>query len=401
MTVTVSDHQVRASHIAAYDVLEGPPRRDLLAVVELASVVCDVPMATINLITDVAQHQVATVGFDASVCRREDSMCAAVLDADTPIVVADASLDDRFRDNPFVTGAIGDVRFYASHKLVTPDGVGIGTLCVFDTEPREMDEGQVAALATLAERVVDILELSLRSRLLAASLSEVEAIRDELAVSNDRLTSFAGQVSHDLKSPLTSVTMSLELIREQLGGDSTAKDTVWLVERALHGSERMATLIDEILGFAKLGGRLQLTDVDLSALLTDVLVDLDGALSGVSTSIETLPVVRGDAVQLRAVLQNLLSNAGKFRSHERTPRIIVSSRRRAGTWRVEVTDNGPGVPEGERERVFEPLARATEAVEGFGIGLATCRRVIEAHRGRIGLEAARGGGTVAWFELPA
>lgn len=400
MTIT-ADHQRRASHIAAYDVLDGPPRRDLLAVVELAANICDVPMATINLITDVAQHQVATVGFDASVCRREDSMCAAVLDADTPIVVADASLDERFSSNPFVTGAIGNVRFYASHKLITPAGVGIGTLCVFDTEPRTMDASQVAALATLAERVVDILELSLRSRLLATTLAEVEAIRDELSVSNDRLASFAGQVSHDLKTPLTSVTMSLELIREQLSAGGNVKDASWLIERALSGSDRMATLIDDVLGFAKLGGTLNVGDVDLGDVLTEVLVDLGPALKGVSTSIETLPTVKGDAVQLRAVLQNLLSNAGKFRATDRTPRIEISSRRRGNGWRVEITDNGPGVPEAERERVFEPLARATEAVEGFGIGLATCRRVIQAHHGRIGLDAARGGGTVAWFELPA
>jgi len=391
----------RAHQIAAYDVLEGPPRRDLLAVVELAAHICDVPMATINLITDVAQHQVATVGFEASVCRREDSMCAAVLDADTPIVVADASLDDRFCDNPFVTGVIGHVRFYASHKLTTPAGVSIGTLCVFDTEPRVMDTAQVAALATLAERVVDILELSLRSRQLSSTLAEVEAIRDELVVSNDRLASFAGQVSHDLKSPLTSVTMSLELIREQLNADGNAKDAAWLIERALKGSDRMATLIDDVLGFAQLGGTLNVSDVDLGDVLTEVLVDLGGALAGVSTSIETLPVVQGDPVQLRAVLQNLLSNAAKFRATGRTPRVEISTRRRGDVWRIEIIDNGPGVQESERERVFEPLARATETVEGCGIGLATCRRVIQAHHGRIGLAEAVGGGTVAWFELPA
>ncbi len=400
---TTADAQRRASHITAYDVLDGPPRRDLLAVVELAANICDVPMATINLITDVAQHQVATVGFDASVCRREDSMCAAVLDADTPIVVTDASLDDRFADNPFVTGVIGHVRFYASHKLTTPAGVSIGTLCVFDTEPRVMDDAQVAALATLAERVVDILELSLRSRLLTSTLAEVEAMRDELVVSNDRLASFAGQVSHDLKSPLTSVTMSLELIREQLGTEGNLRDASWLIERAISGSSRMATLIDDVLGFAKLGGTLNVTAVDLGDVLTEVLVDLGAVLAGVSTSIETLPVVRGDRVQLRAVLQNLLSNAGKFRAAGRTPRIDISARRRGDVWRIEVIDNGTGVPEAERERVFEPLARTTEAeaVEGFGIGLATCRRVVQAHHGRIGLDAAVGGGTVAWFELPA
>jgi signal transduction histidine kinase len=368
VTSTLQD-QRRVAGIAAYDVLEQPPRRDLLALVELAARFCDVPMATINLITDVAQHQVAAVGFDAAVCRREDSMCAVVLDAETPIVVTDARLDPRFQDNPFVTGVIGHVRFYASHKLVTPAGVAIGTLCVFDTEPRSLTAQQVEGLATLADRVVDVLELSLRTRRLAETLAQVEE-------SNQRLASFAGQVSHDLKSPLTSVTMSLELIRDQLAGGADVKDAQWLVERALRGSERMALLID------------------------DVLVDLEAALAGATVSVGPLPTVRGDEVQLRSLLQNLLGNAAKFRVPGRAVEIAVTAHRAGSGCRIEVTDNGPGVPEAGRERVFEPLARATSSVDGSGIGLATCRRVVEAHGGRIGLAEAPGGGTTAWVELP-
>ena len=114
----------RVAEIERYRVLDdAAPRRDLLALVEVAAEVARVPMATINLITDAQQHQVATVGFDAAVCRREDSMCNAVLHDGRPVVVPDASLDERFRDNPFVTGAIGDVRFYATHQLVTPNGI--------------------------------------------------------------------------------------------------------------------------------------------------------------------------------------------------------------------------------------------------------------------------------------
>ena len=72
----------------------------------------------------------------------------------------------------------------------------------------------------------------------------------------------------------------------------------------------------------------------------------------------------------------------------------------AGGWRIEVADHGIGIPPEHRERVFEPLARIDKAVPGCGIGLATCRRVIEAHGGRIGLAETPGGGTTAWFELP-
>ena len=392
MTSTVEDHR-RVAGIAAYDVLERPARRDLTALVELAARLCGTPMATINLITDTEQHQVAAVGFDASICSREDSMCAAVLGDDTPIVVTDARLDPRFQDNPFVTGVIGHVRFYASHKLVTPAGVAIGTLCVFDTEPRVLTAEQVGGLATLADRVVDVLELSLTSKRLAETLAQVEE-------SNQRLASFAGQVSHDLKSPLTSVTMSLELIRDQLDQGPEATDARWLVERALRGSERMALLIDDVLDFARVSGSLKLTEVDLDELLAHVVADLEVALDGVSLDVGPLPTVCGDEVQLRALLQNLLSNAAKFKVVGRPAAVQVSAHPVTAGWRVEICDNGPGVPETERERVFEPLARAESGVEGSGIGLATCRRVVEAHGGRIGLAEAPGGGTVAWFELP-
>ncbi len=129
-------------------------------------------------------------------------------------MVPDASQDPRFADNPFVTGEIGQVRFYASHQLVTPHGVTIGTLCVFDTEAREISDDQERALVELAERVVDLLELELRTRELAVTVTELERARDELQRSNSQLAAFAGQVSHDLRNPLTTVRMSLSILAE-------------------------------------------------------------------------------------------------------------------------------------------------------------------------------------------
>jgi signal transduction histidine kinase len=134
--------------------------------------------------------------------------------------------------------------------------------------------------------------------------------------------------------------------------------------------------------------------------VTDVLEDLATALEGAKLEVGTLPTVTGDPVQLRAVLQNLVANAAKFTRPGDRAAIAISSRRTRGGWRVEVSDHGPGIAPGERERVFQPLARVDEDVEGSGIGLTTCRRVIDAHGGRVGLAESPGGGTTAWFELP-
>ncbi|MFC7494795.1 MULTISPECIES: sensor histidine kinase [unclassified Nocardioides] len=382
MTTAVQDER-RVAEIGRYRVLVDPPRSDLLALVEIAAQVARVPMATINLITDTEQHQIATHGFDASVCRREDSMCASVLDEIAPIIVPDASRDPRFADNPFVTGEIGQVRFYATHQLRTPDGVVIGTLCVFDEQPRTLTDQQEHALVGLADRVVDLLELELRTR--------------ELERSNEQLAAFAGQVSHDLRNPLTAVSMSLKMLDEELDGDG---DMGFLVRRAIGGSDRMQSLIDDLLKFARVGGELQRGPVDLGAMLGHVVEDLAVPLRDATVVRGDLPTVTGDAVQLRAVLQNLVANAAKFTLPGQPPYIEVDGMLTRDRWRIEICDRGPGIPEDQRERVFQPLARIDEKVEGSGIGLSTCRRIIEAHGGRIGLTDAAYGGTCAWFELP-
>lgn len=390
----------RTQAIDGYDVLGLPPRRDLVAVADLAARLCDVPLATVNLLTDTEQHQVATFGFEGSVCPVEESLCAQILHEQTPVVVADMTQDPRFADHPMVNGDQGRIRFYASWRLMTRGGVPIGTLCVFDHQPRVLDAARLGALGMLADRVVDILELSARTRELAATLAEVEVMRRQLERSNERLASFAGQVSHDLKTPLTSISLALAVVREELPS-ATDPGTLSLLDRAVSGSERMAALIDDVLAFARIGGTLRHDDVDLSRLVRDVRIDLGARLDGAEVEVEPLPMVRGDAVQLRAVLQNLLDNAAKYAHPARSLSIVVRADTTATGWRVEVADNGRGVDASALERVFEPMARASHpTVLGSGIGLATCRRVLAAHGGRIGLESAPGGGATAWFELP-
>ncbi len=368
--------------------------------VELAARIADVSMATINIVTDSEQHQIATVGFDGSICRREDSMCAAILSEGAPVVVPDASLDPRFSDNPFVNGELDRVRLYVAHPLVSRDGVPIGTLCVFDAEPRQLDQSQLSGLATLADRIVDVFELRLRSRELALSLMEIRAVQADLERSNERLASFASQVSHDLKTPLTTLTLSLSLIREQLEDDVPGPECLGLLDRAIKGSARMADLIDDVLDYARLGGTLKSSEVDLDFVLGEVLDDLSPELEGVELHITRLPTVLGDRAQLGAVLQNLLSNAARYRSEDRPLEIRIGARHVQRAWRVEVTDNGRGVPPADRNRVFEPLARVDEEVDGNGIGLATCRRIVGAHGGRIGIDPTVTVGARFWFELP-
>lgn len=396
-----SDRDRRAL-IDEYQILGSRPPRDLQALVEIAAQVCEVPSAAINLITEDAQHQVATAGFDPSVCARSDSMCAAVLTDPAPVVVPDASRDERFRDNPFVTGAIGHARFYASAPLVTPGGVTVGRLCVFDDEVRRLDSHQEEALVLLAERVVDVLELRLRARQLEESLAELTRTRDELTRSNDLLAQFAGQVSHDLLNPLTAIITSAELLAHE---PAVADDPelAQLATNAADAGRRMSGMIEQILKHARLGSELEVADVDLDIVVADVVTDLAPLRAATGGSVEVGPLgrVRGDEKQLYSVLLNLVSNGLKFGRPGIPPGVEVRAERDAHLVRLRVSDNGQGIPKEERERSFRLFARGRSHVEGSGIGLATVRRIVEVHHGRVDLHNGPDGGTVVVVELPA
>lgn len=381
------------AQLQEYRVLEEPDGRDLQALVDIAAMIFDVPTAAINLVSSTHQHQVATAGFDPSVCLRSDSMCAAVLDESATVIAEDASLDPRFAQNPFVTGVIGDVRFYASAPLDTPSGVRIGRLCVFDEEPRKLDEEQAEMLRVLAARVVDVLELRLRSR-------QLEEARDELHRSNELLSLFAHQVSHDLRTPLTAVLANAELLADELAvkGDPELEQ---LASGTVAAGHRMATLIETILGYARVGADLRKTEVSIADLVEHVVADLAPALRERHAEVvaEELPTVPGDRQQLYAVLLNLISNAVKFTPPDTRPRVVVAAVPEGDLWRFTVSDNGRGIPAERREDVFELYSRADSSVDGTGIGLATARRAVEAHGGRIGI-ADVDRGTQVWFTLP-
>ena len=391
----------RVAELEAYDAVGDPPRPQLLALVELAAHACHVPSAAIHLVTDSEQVSVASYGMSAQSCSIEDSMCAAILDDGEPLFVSDASRDPRLAGNPFVDGRLDSIRCYAASQLISPAGIAIGTLCLFDRQPRTLSAEQRSALTTLADRVVDVLELGRRTAQLQASRLRLDAAREELRCCNQQLAAFAGQAAHDLRNPLTSVSMSLQMLAEQpsVVEDDDAR---WMVERALGGTARMDSLIGELLGYAQLGGELRTEPVDLGALVDQVRADLDGTLAGARLLVDgTLPVLPADRTQLAALLANLVTNAVTFTRPVREPVVTVRARPVAAGWRIEVADNGPGVPAEDRERVFEPLVRRDRSSEGVGLGLSICRRIVRAHGGSIGMADGPAGGALVWLELPA
>ena len=318
-------------------------------------------------------------------------MCAVVFRKPGHTVVTDASLDERFAGNPFVTGEIANVKFYASSPLITPMGVPIGTICIFDEVPRELPEDESAALALIARQIVDVLEL--------------RRITRELGESNEQLENFAAQVAHDLRNPLTALTGYIELAADvpEVAGLPAASRAL---ARAESVADRMSGMIARLLDYARIGGSpIRRTAVDVEPLVASTMEDLRsaGEDNGAEVTVEASVPVQADPTLASVLVQNLVGNAVKFAgTGGRLPRVVVSVGTVASGVRIVVDDNGPGVPVAERELVLEPLERGSNAeAPGFGIGLATCRRIVESHGGRLGIDDSPLGGARIWVVLPS
>jgi signal transduction histidine kinase len=211
------------------------------------------------------------------------------------------------------------------------------------------------------------------------------------------LRGYADMVAHDLREPITGIAHLITLLERR--ADEPPSPEVLELMRA--STERARELIDGVLAYAH-AGELHREPVALDRVMAEVAQDLRPSLdaAGATLDVGALPAVDGDPRQLRRLLQNLVGNAVKFRGAA-APRIEVSARAGSEGWVITVRDNGIGVDPEHASRIFGMFARLNGATEGTGIGLAVCRRVAEAHGGRIWVEPAEGGGSAFRFTLPA
>jgi signal transduction histidine kinase len=239
------------------------------------------------------------------------------------------------------------------------------------------------------------------ARDLASNLEQRVAERTEaLARANEELETFSYSISHDLRAPLRRIDGFAEMLHEDLG-PALHDPQRQTLERIRVGARRMSSLVDALLTLSR-GTRADIrrTDLDLSALSRSVVDELQQrADTGAVVTISPGLRARADPVLLRTLLENLLGNAFKFVPPAERPRVEVGS---LGEGTFFVRDHGMGFDATQaQDRVFLPFQRLAPAsgVEGTGIGLATARRIVERHGGRIWAESAPGRGATFFFTL--
>jgi signal transduction histidine kinase len=260
----------------------------------------------------------------------------------------------------------------------------------------------VALLLDLMSTIFTVLAGFLAVRALAHHHRVVEERNRLVARRAEELEQFAGRVAHDILGPLTSTRLAVAHAASQIA-DGATKQTL---ERGRRGVDRVATIVDGLLHFARAGARPDpgvITSV--APVVQAVVSDLQPVADEAGVTLVAAPIppcaIHGHAGVLSSVVENLTRNAIKYMGERATRRVELRVAPRDQVVRIEVVDTGPGIPPSLLDAIFDPHVRGhTHGKPGIGLGLATVKRIADAHGGRVGVSSRLDEGSTFWCELP-
>ncbi len=385
-------------------VLDTPPEVAFDALVEAASIVCGTPIALVSLVDEGRQWFKANHGLaGATETPRDIAFCShAILDTEI-FEIPDAALDSRFDDNPLVTGD-PNIRFYAGTPIELLDGSRVGTLCVIDRVPRNLNADQRRVLACLGRAAAS----ALQDRRDAQLLSESEARSLEATRAKSH---FLANMGHEIRTPLNAVIgLTHLLVRTPL----TAVQRPYVQNIMLAGKSLLG-IVNDVLDLSKIeAGEMTLERTTFS--LRDICSGLQAVFGDqaqdkglrlqLAPAAELPDVLEGDATKLRQILVNLLSNAIKFTEWGEVGLRILAMPVEPTQHRLrfEVIDTGIGIEAAVLPTLFAPFAQAdtstTRRFGGTGLGLSITKHLAELMGGQLGVRSTPGQGSCFWVELP-
>jgi signal transduction histidine kinase/ligand-binding sensor domain-containing protein len=252
-------------------------------------------------------------------------------------------------------------------------------------------------------------ELVLKNKEETTARIEAEIARKEadianvkLTISNQEMEQFAYIASHDLKEPLRTTSSFIQLLQKKYQGklDEEADKYIHFITES---TERMKVLITDLLEFSKIGAQVQVSTIDCNQVLSNVLTDLDTVIKETNAIINTqyLPTFNGYETEIKLLLQNLLTNAIKFRKKEISPIITITTKEKVDEWEFAITDNGIGINENYFDKIFKIFQRlhTKSQYEGSGIGLAHCSKIVALHHGKIWVTSTLQVGSTFYFTI--
>lgn len=380
----------RLSALARYRLLDTPEEKIFDNMTLLAAEIFQTPVALISLVGAETVFFKSAVGVGKVKCvDRGESLCALTIMSTELMVLEDTLME------PSVAGSAPvqqGVRFYAGAPLKTDDGFLIGTLCVVDFSSRPFSAHERNVIASLARVVMEQMELRL-------GVIKEKELQAHLLEKKDEFISVA---SHELKTPITSLTASLQLL-DRMKGDPQPQLLEKMIGQANKSLQKLNRLVGDLLNTSRIAsGKLELRKnlfhpVELARDCCNH-VRSEGKYEIVVGGDHTIELL-ADQQKIDQVLVNLVNNAVKYAPDSKT--IHINVRQEDAFAKITVMDEGPGIAAEHLPHLFERYYRSdNHNTSGLGLGLYICAEIIRHHGGEIGVHSEPGKGSSFWFTLP-
>lgn len=389
-----ANEPLRLKTLVDFQVLDTDAELCFDEITELASVICDTPIALISLVDENRQWFKSRVGLAATETPRELAFCAHAILQDDVFEVEDAQKDERFHDNPLVTSG-PKIRFYAGAPLKATNGHAVGTLCTISDKPMALTASQKKALVTLSHQVIAQLELRLKLQ--------------ELHKANQAKDEFLSSISHELRTPLTAISGFSEILLDNPDVQALPEEPFEYLKNIEFSSHQLLSLVNSVLDLEKINaGKMELlpAPTSLSQLFSDVtkMVGVKAKQAGVNLNLDIDTSLKGkyysvDKTKLAQIIINILNNAVKFTETGKT--VSASFVITSDKLRITIADQGVGISAAELPLLFNKYKQVGKhKKEGTGLGLCITKGLVELMGGNIKLDSHEGVGTTVIVELP-
>lgn len=388
-----NDETERLKTLLKYEILDTVAEKVFDDLTELASEICETPIALISLVDSKRQWFKSRVGLNAEETSRDIAFCSHAILQKSVFEVTDTHKDQRFSDNPLVLED-PSIRFYAGAPLLSPSGHAIGTLCAISDKPKELNSHQRKALEILGREVISQLELRFQ-------LGQLEK-------ANERKTEYLSSLSHELRTPLHAITSISQLMLNN-PQVKLPEDYLGYINHIDFSGKRLLNLVDTILDISKIEeGKLELVDKvinveDYFNSIEDLIISLAKKKSleiSFSVNAGTINSIKIDDSRLSQIILSLVSNSIKFSAEHQA--IFISVVVSANELIFAIKDHGKGISSEDLPLVFEKFQRLSNKnkTEGSGLGLMITKSLVETMGGQIKLLSEPNKGTLAKVTLP-
>lgn len=402
-TIPVTEKE-RLLDLYSYNILDTEAEKEYNEIVELASQIADTPVSLISFVDINRQWFKAKVGFPINETSRELSFCAHALTLANPLIVEDATKDERFVDNDLVLDETS-IRFYAGFPLLSSQGNALGTLCVIDSQPKKLSIFQFKSLQKLSNQVIKLLELRQKNNELQQLRAQEHKQRLALEQLLDNQRKIMAILAHDTRGPLFSMKQLLQMLLNGLVKEADAPKVLKMMQDQ---TDVTLDMIDSLVGW----GKIHLDAVDSlgnSTLQLNAIVDQVFAQYATAAKAKNLQFSKAITDNVRTnlnketfsfIIRNLVNNAVKYTEKGE---VKVTGSAKQKYYQLEVSDTGIGMTDKTRLNLFkgkQSSLKGTQNEQGSGLGLLLINDFIEQAGGKITVQSQLNSGTTIKIKIP-